>query len=236
MNSESLEFPGREGTPDWEALYYYRGDEVTQTRPIFTGDVFTDVPVEQDRVVTVILLQHPCALRTDGVSLTERIPVVEVVESRALQQGDWRGDYKLMPLPELFEATPEVHYAAKFTEIHVVNEKRLKTGIRVACLSAFGVNVLLQRWVYHNSRAVVKTEKYDEFTSAQYEEADAMEEWCTTRSKRGVSVVDAMVEADAWLSDTGGIGIPARELLETPQYRKRVRKNMRKEANRLNSA
>lgn len=36
MASEGLEFPGQEGSPDWEALYLYRKDEVTPYRPIFT--------------------------------------------------------------------------------------------------------------------------------------------------------------------------------------------------------
>jgi len=222
MASEGLEFPGQEGSPDWEALYLYRKDEVTPYRPIFTGDVFASVLVE-GLPRTVMILQHPCALRIDGVTLVERIPVVLVHEHRLLEQSEWRGNYRLMPLPAMGGEDDPLHYAGHFTDIVVVTQKMLDEGTRVACLSPLGVNLALQRWVFHNSRAAIPTHVYDKVTSPQYEEADSIEEWVEVRAKKRVSFDQATKEADAWLSDPGPSGISTRSLLEDPQYRKRIR-------------
>jgi hypothetical protein len=103
-------------------------------------------------------------------------------------------------------------------------------------MSPFGVNLLLQRWVYYNSRAAVLSTKFDDATSAQYEEADAIEEWCETRQKRNVTIADAAIEATAWLDDTGGSGVPRRQMLENPQWRSGIRKAMRRYARELNGS
>lgn len=71
--SKDLESPYVEGVPDWDALYRARGDEVSQTRPIFTGDVFTGVQLPGStgsvKARSVVVIQHPCSMRTNGVDL-----------------------------------------------------------------------------------------------------------------------------------------------------------------------
>jgi hypothetical protein len=137
-----------------------------------------------------------------------------------------------MPLPEMTGG--ELHYVASFTSIYLAIPDSLMAANRVACLSPTGVNLLLQRWVCHNSRVVVPAWKYDEVVSAQYEEADMVEDWCDIRSSRRVSVADATAEATAWLDDDGGSGVKRRLMLDRPAFRAPMRKALRKQAKALN--
>lgn len=241
MPEASLEFPGEEvGAPDWDALYLYRNDEVPTARPTFTGDVFSDLTVQAGdgtELRSALVIQHPCALRTNGVDLTDRLVVVDVQPYKLLAEGEWRGNYRLMPLPALSNLDGEGgHHAAFFVLPYLTTPDALNSARRVACLSTLGVNILLQRWVYHNSRIIVPTWRYNEVIGAQYEEADGIEEWCTTRIGHGLDLPSATHEADSWLSSDGGSGISRRRLLENPQYRSNVRRSMRKEANSLRSS
>ena len=195
-----------------------------------SGDVFFDVEVQGVGAIehkNVLVIQHPCALRSNGIDLTESLMVAEVAPHKLLTQNDWLGNYRLMPLPELVDGI-EPHHAGSFTSPYLVIPDSLDLTKRVACMSPLGVNLLLQRWVYHNSRAAMPTWKYDEVVSAQYEEADGIEEWCSIRESRGINVTAAMIEAAAWLSDDGGGGIARRVQLENRQYRPSIRKAMLK--------
>ena len=230
MADHALEYPGPEGSPDWAALYLYRGSEVVGARPVFTGDVFFDVEVQGVGAIehkNVLVIQHPCALRSNGIDLTDSLMVAEVVPSKLLAQSEWRGHYGLMPLPELVDGNG-LHFAGSFTSPYLAIPSSLDLTKRVACMNPMGVNLLLQRWVYHNSRAVVPTWMYDDAVSAQYEEADGIEEWCSIREPHGISVAAATIEVEAWLSDDGGGGIARRVQLENRQYRPNIRKAMRR--------
>jgi hypothetical protein len=232
---DELEFPGSPDKPDWEGLYLYRGSEVVESRPIFTGDVFLGAEVQGIGAIEskdIIIIQHPCALRTNGVDLAISLMVAEITPGRLYAQSEWRGSYKLMPLPEM--TGTESHYVAAFTSIYLAIPDSLMAANRVACLSPTGVNLLLQRWVCHNSRVVVPAWKYDEVVSAQYEEAEMIEEWCEIRNSKGVNVADATAEATAWLNDDGGSGVNRRMMLENSQFRAPIRKALRKSAKALN--
>ncbi len=236
--SDVLECPGPSDNPDWGSLYLYREAEVVELRPVFTGDVFFGVDVQGAALretKDVIVIQHPCALRTDGVNLVESLLVVEVMPDQLYRPREWKGNYKLMPLPEL-RSGEKSHFSARFTSPLLASAEDLNVERRVACMSPVGVNLLLQRWVYHNSRAAIHSSVYDDAVSAQFEEADAIEEWCTTRAKVGVSLGDATSEADAWLSDSSASGIPPRVQMENRQYRTTIRKTMRRAAKERNSA
>jgi hypothetical protein len=88
-----LEAPCPVGTTDWAGLYRARADEVVAHRPVLTGDVFTDTPVltpqGNERVKTAIVVQHPCALRSNGVDLIPRLLVAEVRPHKVLDAADW---------------------------------------------------------------------------------------------------------------------------------------------------
>ena len=229
MAGDALEYPGPEGNPDWDALYLYRGSEVVSARPVFTGDVFFHVEVQGVGAIehkNVLVIQHPCALRSNGIDLTDSLMVAEVLPSKLFPQSQWRGNYRLMPLPELVDG--KQHHPGSFTSPYLVIPDSLDLTKRVACMNTLGVNLLLQRWVYHNSRAAVPTWKFDDAVSAQYEEADGIEEWCNIREPQGITVAAATIEAAAWLSDDGGGGISRRVQLENRQYRSNIRQAMRK--------
>lgn len=182
-----MESPYVEGVPDWGALYRARGDEVAATRPIFTGDVFTGVELPGStgkiKARSVLVLQHPCSMRTNGVDLAWKVLVAEVANRKELDEQSWvGGHFNLMPLPGLRPdiASQSQHQAANFDNLYTVASALLTS--RIASLSPFGVNILLQRWVHYSSRVVVPTHTFHEQTVAFYEEADLIEEWCDEAS------------------------------------------------------
>ena len=176
---------------------------------------------------TIIVLQHPCALRRDGIALHARLMVAELRNHKVIAPAEWQtGHYAKMPLPDLIPSvnSGKRNQAAFFDEPYLVGAKDLDLAKRIACLSQTGVNLLLQRWVHHNSRVVVPTATYQEQTSPSYEEADLIEEWCEDGLGRGLSVDEASAEALAWLREDAGAGVIRQALLADPQSRSTVRR------------
>jgi hypothetical protein len=237
-----LESPGGDTPAHWSKLYRSRGDEqVAPQRPTFTGDVFQGTtvisPEGEQQTIDAMIVQHPCALRTNGVDLNQGILMAEVRDFQEVASEKWGGFLKRMPLPDL-EAAPEgtrpLHRAAFFDIVHVASSKRL--GKRIASMSQFGVNLMLQRWVHHNSRVVVPTVTYNEQTSGVFEEADLVEEWCY--ELEGVVDPDrATRDAVAWLRQPATAGDDMRQkLLDDPQQRSRIRMDMRAHLRALQEA
>ena len=195
-----LESPYAAGRPNWNSLYRARGEEINAARPILTGDVFADMelPGSTGKIKKrcVIVLQHPCSMREDGTSLRWQLLVAKVKKRSILEESAWRGNYALMPLPDLFPHAEgkERNYAATFNNLYTVAPSTLVN--RVACLDPLGLNLLLQRWVHDNSRVIVPTSSFQEQSASYYEEADLMEEWC---DERGAETVEEIKEAqDDW--------------------------------------
>lgn len=228
---QALETPGTDDAPDWGSLYLYRGDEVNAFRPVFTGDIF----VMPEAAGMVQIIQHPCAIRLDGVTLVPQLLVATVGASQPLKPSGWRGNYKQFPLPGL-EGDKPSHLSAFFHRPSLVSPDALDKGQRVACLSQFGVNLLLQRWVHHNSRVVVPTWSIDEATAEQYEEADLVEEWREAWEDAGVSPSESETSAHSWLRSDSGNGSSWQSLLGDSQTRSRVRSAMRIEMRKLATA
>lgn len=88
-----LESPYVAGRPNWGSLYRTRGEEVNAARPILTGDVFADLELPGStgkmRKRHVMVLQHPCSMRKDGVSLNWQLLVAEVQKRSVLEEGAW---------------------------------------------------------------------------------------------------------------------------------------------------
>ena len=227
--TQGLEAPSLSagGQPDWASLYRARGDEVNTSRPVFTGDVFENVTLSDGSTSAVIIVQHPCALRSNGVDLNATLLVAPVAPSAVIPIPGWSGSYKKMPLPEL---DGSASFAASFAELDVISNEALETAKRVAVLSQFGVNLLLQRWVHHNSRAIIPSSDYQIVTSAEYEEADLTEEWCDERTATGPGLGEVTAEAHEWFRTTAGEGLATwQSLLGDPQQRSAVRRAMRAE-------
>lgn len=229
-----LETPFEAGKPVPATLYRARGEEVVDLRPVFTGDVYDNVSVEgptvETRSRTVIVLQHPCAMRVDGVNLASKLLVAEVGNRKPLAEDAWRGNYGVMPLPDL---RPDVesarrHQAASFDKLHLVKAEDLVE--RVACLSPVGVNLLLQRWLHHSSRLVVPTWQLHETIEGEYEEADLVEDWCLERD--ATDPIVAAKECVDWLREENQEPTRQRRLKDA-QHRSPIRAEMRAELRRL---
>jgi hypothetical protein len=231
--AHDLEYPGVDGIPDWNSLYRARGEEVVRHRPVFTGDIFGRIPVQglgETKNKTVMVLQHPCALRSNGTDLHSRLTVAELRNHKVIAVEEWISKhYSKMPLPELIPSADSGrrHQAAFFDEPYLVGPDDLDLNKRIACLSQAGVNLLLQRWVHHNSRAVVPTATYQTVSSPAYEEADLIEEWCEERIEVGLTIPEATVEVMKWLREEVGGGVTRQTMLEQPQNRSTVRRQMR---------
>jgi hypothetical protein len=96
----------------------------------------------------------------------------------------------------------------------------------VACLSTFGINLMLQRQVHRTSRVVVPTLQFQAANEGVYEEADLIEEWCLDRGDQGADPLEATAECVAWLREKVN-GVRRQDLLRDPQQRSTVRKEMR---------
>ncbi len=243
MAGHDLEAPAGDEPSHWEELYRARADEVMPYRPVFTGDVFRSVSVGPtgEHTSDVIVLQHPCALRTNGVDLNPSgVLVAEVRPYQYLKVSQWGGHTKRMPLPGVLpEGDDPGHRAAHFDALHVVTPDRLVE--RVCCMTPFGVNLLLQRWVNHNSRVIVPTFQYNEVISGVFEEADLVEEWCEDRADalgedEAAAIRSAATEAVTWLREAPNGGKMRQELLRDPQQRSQIRKDMRAAIKALNSS
>lgn len=234
--SHDLESPYVEGVSDWDALYRARGDEVSQTRPIFTGDVFTNVHLPgstgKTKARSVVVLQHPCSMRTNGVDLAWQVLVAEVTNRKEIDEPGWvNGNYNLMPLPDIRPdlTSQSQHQAANFDNLYTVAPANLTS--RIASLSPFGVNLLLQRWVHFSSRVVVPTHTFHEQTVAFYEEADLIEEWWDQAG--GDDLRDEARACLDWLRADRD-GSTYQTLLKNPQSHSMIRRAMRQELRERN--
>ena len=234
-----LESPYRHGTPDWDTLYRARCDEVTPFRPILTGDVFAqvDLPGSTGKIKprTVIVMQHPCSMRANGVDLARYVLVAEVTKyTRILLESEWNsGFYNFMPLPVLRPKSDETNdnCTVCFDNLHSVESSMLQT--RIAILSTFGINLLLQRWVHYCSRVIVPTYQFQEATGSFYEEADLIEEWCeeSIQDVNSDAIYKATQDCVTWLR-ANREGQTYQNMLKDPQTRSYVRKKMREETER----
>lgn len=226
-----LEAPA-DATDDWSRLYRARGDEVAGARPVFTGDVLEKTPVlGGPKPKTVMIVQHPCAMRVNGVDLVPRLLVAELRRHKVLEPAAWTGNSRVMPLPDLLPGVTSGrrHQAAFFTEIHLAESEEL--GPCIASLSPRGVSLLLQRWVHHNSRVVVPTQEFTRAVGGVYEEADLIEEWCEERD--AIDVATATAECVSWLREDVGNGRTRQKQLEEEQNRSNIRKDLRRRLREL---
>jgi hypothetical protein len=161
-----------------DELYIARGDPVEPWRPLMQGDVFRDVAIAGLRDVPgsehVMIVAHPCSMRA-GAQLVPHIQVVPVVAHPSVPFEKWAdGFVRVMPLPDLID---DGGYAARLTLFGMVDAAELTLERRVACLSARGVLLLQQRFVYSLTRTVVKLATLERAVSGALEEAELLEEW-----------------------------------------------------------
>jgi hypothetical protein len=204
-------------TPDDpESIYLARADEVGEHRPMFTGDVYQ---LEDDRLV--MILQHPCALRA-GPDLHPKL-LIAVVGPDTLRSNWAKAPFTKMPLPKLVD---DNDYSADFVNLDTVESAILIACSRVAVLSHFGVNLLMQRWAHQCTRLAVPTHTYFDATIAEFDEADLIEEWIDDRVGEGAEAQAAGDECDSWLNEKV-FGSRRRTLLRDRQQASSVRRDAR---------
>lgn len=206
-----------------ELIFMARGLDVDPFRPIFTGDVFCR---QSDHTMWAVL-QHPCALRREGSDLLDQILVARVVEVDGHRTNWAKEAYRRMPLPGVLPDGQK--YSIDFLALDLMKPEGLFSGCeRIAVLSEQGVNLLLQRWVHHNSRVVVKTITFNEQISGPFAEADLQAEWLTELEEAESGTALAFHD---WVRESTGDsgGVSRQSLLDDPQTRAGVRRQMRAE-------
>lgn len=205
-------------------LYLAAGAEADefQLRPAFTGDVYA---ISETRAVA--LVQHPCAMRR-GAALAPKLLVCEVEANPHGVPRDWStGHYKHMFLPDLEGQSLTI----EFEGLDVTERELLRSSKRRAILSSKGVNLLVQRWLYHNSRVVVPTITINAQTAGPFEEADLVYEACADLVEAHKCTAEAAAALiDDWLGAGEADGGPSRrQLLADPQQRSTVRASLRRQ-------
>lgn len=212
-----------ETPPTSEELYLAYGEDVTDfdTRPAFTGDVYK---LSSDR--TVVLVQHPCAMRR-GIELAPKLLACELKINRSGVPTDWStGHYKRMFLSDLAGTS----YFVDFDEFDAITRDEVRGAARIAILSSRGVNLLVQRWLHHNSRVVVPTITINVQTSGPFEEAELIQEASADLVAAGRTVDEAATAVDSWLGESAGDGaISRRDRLADPQQRSVIRAALRRQ-------
>lgn len=204
-----------------DELYYARPPEVADfgSRPTFTGDV---VRLTDGRIACTV--QHPCAMRTG----TKRNPVIlacSVVPFADQVPDDWdSGHYKRMFLPDMND---QGTHAVEFVQMTLITPEEIDGGERVVILSAYGVNLLLQRWTYHNNRVVIPTMTINAQSAGPFEEADLVGEAYDELVAAGEPIARAEVRLERWLSDRAYGGPSQRDRLADAQSRSTVRRELR---------
>lgn len=197
-----------------DELYLARADEVDADRALFTGDVFLLEGTPH------IVLQHPCAIRS-GPDLNPSLLVAPCREDDRPPQS-WRGHYKKMPLPHLRD--DRVAWCADLVSLAVTNGPAAEAHERIAQLSERGVNLLLQRWVYHNTRVVVPTSAFQEALAPQFAEVELESEWVVEARRHNLDRNQARADFASWLDEDKG---KRRKALADSQTRAGVRREAR---------
>ena len=198
-----------------------------RNRPAFTGDVY-ELPDGR----TVALVQHPCAMRR-GAKLA---PKLLVCETKTLQNAppDWStGHFKRMFLPDLAAGGLTI----EFDGLDVVSREDIQNAERRVILAETGVNLLVQRWIHHNSRVVIKTMTIHDQTTGPFEEADLVGESLDDLVDAGLNYEQALGNVDQWLGEPHVVGgVSRREMLDNPQTRGAVRSSLRRHVRETSAA
>jgi hypothetical protein len=215
-----------------EQLYRARGDEVNPLRPYYTGDVFQHVRIaEVQEDGFGIIMSQACTMRGPDGSLKETLWVAPVRPNDPIPATAWpKHHIRQMPLPELIGGD---FYVVDLPNMGRARTEGLRNDTRIACLEEFGVNMLHQRMINNMSRVEVPLHQITEFTTANFLEADLLEEFSDTVCAAGVPHAEAVAAFEELMSQPASTG--ARRLrtgLRNPSLRSSVRKTVRNSANR----
>ncbi|HVV36958.1 MAG TPA: hypothetical protein VHC63_10185 [Acidimicrobiales bacterium] len=207
-----------------EQIYLARGADVPTTRPRMTGDVLKGISPAGLSAEYVIVLTHPCSMRSNGVDLAERIVVAGVEPHQYVGHNKWTGYGKVMPLPALVAGA---HYAAYFEQIGVVSGDAVVASERVACLSDEGTNLLQQRFIHNLTRFVVPTYRLHEACRSAFREVDLLEEWLEAAAGAKADMGSSGHEFHEWIRETDGSSPSRQDRLKDPQQEGAIQRELR---------
>jgi hypothetical protein len=213
-----------EAWDDPNELYLARGEEVAAHRPLFTGDVFDDVPIPGVQANgRGIIVAHPCSMRGRSAQLLDTLLLAAVQPHDSIAPAKWMdGYYDRMPLADLTGPGGEFNVAL-LEQVGRSTTADVTAANRIACLSPFGVNLLQQRMIWNMTRFDVPTSTLWEAFAHTYEEADLLEEWLEEVAPDDRSHVASLFEE--WVRDGAPNSRQAR--LRDPQQRASVRGELR---------
>jgi hypothetical protein len=213
-------------------LYLYRGDEVTQSRPVMTGDVFADVeiPGVEDGPGLALVLAHPCSMRK-GAHVRDRIMVCRVTDGSPIRPDQWAsGHFGVMPLPDLV-GDGRFGHRAVFELAGRVSTSRLDISQRLACLEETGIALLLQRVAFNYTRATIEIDVLHSSVAHLLAEAELLEAWVdavansTGGAPSGELIRAAEIEFDALMRETDPVsGLTNRDKLIDGAARASIRR------------
>jgi len=209
---------------DADELYFARGQDVNNHRPLFTGDVLLSVPIPgvQEEGLGIVIA-HPCSIRGAQGRLQDRLLVAAVRSHDPVSRKRWTdGFYALSPLPDLGGHGYCVGHLDRLGRAATIDATATE---RVACLSEVGINILQERLTFHLTRAAIPRERFQEAFAHTVVEADLLEEWTDTMTASGKSIEEAVQGFEAFLRS----GQPSlQEQLLLPERRSFVRRACRK--------
>lgn len=208
-------------------LYRSRGEDVNPFRPVFTGDVFENIPIAGVQASGMgMLISQPCTMR-QGPRLRDRMLAIPVMEREPVPPERWsEGYFKEHPVPELLDAS--TYYAARFPLVGLIDSHDLQMNCRLACLSDTGVDYLQQRLIWNMTRVLVKLRDIRPFTRAYSDEAELLEVWRDRLCGDLLNEEDATNRFDAFLNADG-----RREKLADADYAAQVRRECERKSIQL---
>ncbi len=219
------------------SLFLARGDEVSDYRPFFTGDVIDGLQIPGvDEDGPAVLIDHPCSMRR-GPKLRSHLLAARVVsQPAALKDGAWpvAGFFDYFPLPDLPVGT--INQAISLGLIGRVRNADLGGLQRVACLSSEGITLLWQRKIFREARLVVPLPTLGDLIAPKIDEVELWECWSEDLAPSlvagGMTLADALEKTgedfSAFLDENGH-----RVALEDVHLRADVRRAVRAEIRRL---
>lgn len=198
-------------------------------RPVLTGDVFADVEVPGAPPETglAMVVAHPCTMRKAGGALRDHLAVSRIRNYPQVQFEQWRtGHFRVLPLPDL---TSVDSVAADFELIAPVHPDALALDRRVACLSDYGLGVLQQRRVHHDTRVVVDIDILHAQMAPNLEEADLLHQWLEELVNDVASDEEIAEQTSRFNEFLGPADSELRTMLLLPINRADVRRRVRQE-------
>lgn len=197
---------------------------MSPARPVFQGDVFSEVPFVKARSAgnpdkdpnvalerrLVTVLGYPCDIYANGklVKVQTVAPVVKA--DRAGIPPNWDGAFTYFPLPDVL-GDGEL-YAVELRTATNIDASYLRRDRRVCSLSRHGWAIFRQRIALCATRALVPLEALDTIGAPLWNELEAWQRWCEVRGDE--------LGFQVWLDgrDANLSGFTRRQALERGSY------------------